>query len=149
VEGQSDEYGPWGFEVAGDLRLYAPGGCGAVIRLGVQTFGGYIEAGFAHRVTLATDGRLALQLNAAIGPTLGYAAMLPTDGFFYAEEVSGMLLGGFTSAEISVRTFKGMVIGLGASARVLGSNALSAPTVTITPMIRLGVDFGWRGRSPE
>ena len=136
-------------ELAFDLRVHAPNGLGAVLRMGgaaqIMSAAFAVDAGIAYRVELVSSDLAALQLGLALGPSVAYG---PFD--------RGMVpaYGGFAMAHFDVR-FSRFFVGLGVSAHALmpdgpgeqsGSRTTSpsrdAPLLALTPTLRVGGEWG-------
>ncbi|MCB9598598.1 MAG: hypothetical protein H6719_38135 [Sandaracinaceae bacterium] len=133
-------------ELAADGRVYAPFGLGVVARAGLATrvFSNALalDLGAAYRLDLVDTPHAGLQLAIAVGPSV---ARGPFDG----GEV--WAFGGWSMLHLDF-WYRNFFVGLGATGHLMATtregsdvvdgNPRSAPILTLTPMIRIGGEWG-------
>ncbi len=129
-------------ELGGDLRLWAPNGAGVVLRTGLATTGFSnafgVDLGAAYRLDLLSEEHLGLQLAGAIGPSVAYG---PFDEGYVAA------YGGFAMIHLDF-WYRNVLVGVGVSAHAMAPErhmqleGRDDPILTLTPLIRIGGDWG-------
>lgn len=126
------------FEGAMDLRVYAPLGLGAVLRVGAATqlmSGGFAaEVGAAYRLDLFTMERAGIQLGVALGPSVAYGPF---------DRGNAPAIGGWGMLHVDV-WHRNIFVGIGLTGHALASEGAQRtnPVLTITPTLRVGGEWG-------
>ena len=126
------------FELATDLRVYAPYGLGAVLRLGgaaqLMSIGWAAEVGVAYRVDLFTMERAGIQLGIALGPSVAYGPF---------DRGSVPAIGGWGMLHLDV-WHRNIFVGIGVTGHALAPEGeqRTNPILTVTPTLRVGGEWG-------